>query len=183
MTDDVNNSTALVPLFTPVEITTSAPVEIITKKGKGLRKENRKYQFLARFIVERIAFLYYSQSNLTRVSGFKTRQAINERFAAACNRPTTHGWWESVLLIPSGTLKAIGASEEATNEALSKYNDISFYGGKAEYCILKAIAESIAASITPWDVALRAERMNKVNQERVSKLSKARKDREQILGF
>lgn len=171
MSED-NDKTALVPYVAPG-----------TTGGKGLRKSNRKYEALALFITERVAFLYHSQSNLMRVSGFRTRQAINERFVAACNRATNHDWWETILMVPPGSLKDIGASEEAATEAINKYNNPSLYGGKAECHMIRAIGEAMALSVTSWDVAFRAEKMNRVNSERTAKLLQARKDREKILGF
>jgi hypothetical protein len=165
MTEETNNSS-------PAEETSSTPVD-----------KKRKYAHLSAFLSARVEFLYYTQSNLTRVAGFNTRQAINERMVAACNRVTTHDWWEAVLLMPKGSLEQIGVSEKKVNAAIAKYNNDAYYKGPVRASIVRAVVKAMAAAVSPWDVAIRQERMNRKAADRTRLLNEARKRRADIYGF
>lgn len=165
MTEETNNTT-------PTEEISSSPVD-----------KKRKYAHLSPFLSARVEFIYDSQTNLMRVAGFNTRQAINERMVAACSRGTTHDWWEAVLLMPQGSLAQIGASEKKVNAAIAKYNNEDYYKGPIRASIVKAVTKAIAAAVSPWDVAIRQERMNRKAAERTRLLNEARKRRADIYGF
>jgi hypothetical protein len=120
---------------------------------------------------------------MMHLAGFRTRQAINERLSASCRRETNHDWWESVLFLPQGSLIKIGASEETASKAADKYNNANYYGGVVRTAITKSVAAALVSAISPWDVSIRAERMNRKAAERTRVLNDARKRREQIYGF
>lgn len=165
MTEETNNSAL-------VGENTTAPAD-----------KKRKYPHLSAFLSARVEFIYDSQSNLMRVAGFNTRQAVNERMIAACSRGTTHDWWEAVLFMPSGSLAQIGASEKKASAAIAKYNNEAYYKGPIRASIVKAVIRAIAAAVSPWDVAIRQERMNRKAAERTRLLNEARKRRADIYGF
>ena len=143
----------------------------------------KRYPYLGAFLSERIEFIYSTQTNMMRIVGFNTRQAINERLAAACHRATTHDWWEAVLLLPRGSLAEIGTTEKKAAEASAKYNKVSYYKGPIRASIIKAVAQAIGAAVSPWDIAIRKERMNRKAAERTRLLNEARKLRSDIYGF